>query len=289
MNRIAAQENGRRNRMPNRNNRPPMQMTAEMTRQWNEIQTRLKQKYPQKFAEIEKLASANLAEAMQKMIALAREAEIALPMSQRSRDRRGEGFGRPREGFGGPEGGMRGERFGGRRRPYSGMGMTGGHQRIEAEAKIKAQFPKEFAEIEKTRNQAEEQLQALARKAGVKLPPAQDAVMRKMAAIREKYKNEFEEIRKLRETDPQTARERTMEIFKREGVDFMPMDARRSNDLKGPAPARRGNPMRKIAEIRKAYPDEMKKIDGLQRENPQQYRMELRKLAERYDREHSGK
>ena len=287
---ISAQENGRRNR----GNRPPMQMNAETARKWSDVQTQLKKKCPEKFAEIEKLAQTNIALAMQKMNQLAREAKISLPQMQRGgfggRGGRGEGFGGRGEGFGGPRGGRGG--FGGGR---GGFGMMGNNQRAEAEKQIREKFPKEFADIEKTKEQAEAQLQELAKKAGVKLPLTQEAMMKKMAAVREKYKAEFEEIRKLRESDPQTARERTAEIFKREGIEMPMMNFRRpddNNQANRPQP-RRSNPgqdiRKKIEQMRKAYPEEMKKIQQLRSEDPQKFRQAMKKLADRYDREHGSK
>ena len=290
---LMAQENGKRNRNQNRGSRAPMQMTAEMSRKWSDIQAQLKKKYPEKFAEIEKLAQTNLAEAMQKLVQLAREAKIATPMQPRGRG----GFGgrdgqrgERAEGFG-QNGGFRGraEGFGQR----GGMGMPGA-RRAEAENQIKAKFPKEYEAIEKSREQAEEQLQALAGKAGVKLPPTPEAAMKKLAAIREKYKTEFDEIRKLRESDPKAAMERTMEIFQREGMEMPMMNFRRPDGHRNlPAQTRRGNPMqdmrKKLDLLRKTYPDEMKKIQGLRTDDPQKFREELKKLSDRYDREHPKK
>ena len=119
--------------------------------------------------------------------------------------------------------------------------------------------------------------------------------MKKMAAVREKYKAEFEEIRKLRESDPQAARERTAEIFKREGIEMPMMNFRRPDDnsqANRPQP-RRSNPgqdiRKKIEQMRKAYPEEMKKIQLLRSEDPQKFRQEMKKLADRYDREHGSK
>ena len=169
--------------------------------------------------------------------------------------------------------------------------------RAEAEKQIKEKFPKEFAEIEKTKEQAEEQLQALAKKADVKLPLTQEAMLKKMAAIREKYKAEFEEINKLRQDDPQAARERINEIYKREGIE-MPMMGmggfRRpdgnSQQQRQPRRGNSGQDMRKkMDQIRKAYPEEMKKLQALREEDPQKFRQEMKKLADRYDREHGGK
>ena len=296
---VLAQEGGRRGRGQNRGGRPQMQMqmNEETARKWSDLQSQLKKKYPEKFAEIEKLAQTNLAEANMKMIQLARQAKLNIPMPGGRGGFRGRG-GQGGEGFGGGRGGFgRGEGFGGGRGGFGrggrgGMGMMGNRERAEAEAKIKAKFPKEYAAIEKTREQAEEQLQALAKKADVKLPLTMEARMKKMAMIREKYKAEFEEIAKLRETDPQAARERTAEIYKREGLDMPMMPDFRRQGGEGrnqPPQARRGNPMQKMAAIRKAYPEEMKKIAPLRQEDPPKFRAELRKLAERYDREHPAK
>ena len=92
---LFAQENGRgqRNRGQNRGNRPQMQMqmNEETARKWSDVQKQLKEKYPDKFAEIEKLAQTNIALAMQKMNQLAREAKISTPRG---------GFGGGRGGFG---------------------------------------------------------------------------------------------------------------------------------------------------------------------------------------------
>ena len=322
---LFAQDNGRRNRNQNRSGgRPPMQQRSEENaKKWADVQSQLKKKYPEKFAEIEKLAQTNIAEAMQKMTQLAREAKIATPFQRGGfggregfggrdggRDGGREGFG-GRGGFGGRDGGFGGRGgFGGGREGFGNRGgfgggqggqfggMMGNRQRREAEAQIKAKFPKEYAEIDKAQEQAEAKLQELAKKAEIKLPLTQEAMMKKMAAVREKYKAEFEEIAKLRETDPQAARERTQEIYKREGIEMPPMMNFRRPDQRGREDgdrpqARRGNQMqdiqKKMKDMQNAYPEEMKKIQALRQENPQQFRSELRKLAERYDREHPTK
>jgi len=284
---LFAQENGRRNRGQNRGNRPQMQMqmNEETAKKWTDVQKQLKEKYPEKFAEIEKLAQTNIPLAMQKMNQLAREAKISTP-----RGGFGGGFGgRGGEGFGGGRGGF------GQRSGFGGGFMT---PRAEAEKQIKEKFPKEYAAIEKSKAQAEEQLQALARKADVKLPLTQEAMMKKMADIRKKYQAEFEEIDKLRQDDPQAARERANEIFKREGIE-MPMMGmggfRRpdGNSRQQPRQPRRGNSgqdmRKKMDQIRKAYPEEVKKLQALREEDPQKFRQEMKKLADRYDREHGGK
>jgi len=304
---LLAQEGGRRGRGQNRGNRPrmQMQMDEETAKKWSDLQSELKKKYPDKFAEIEKLAQSNLAEANMKMIQLARQAKLTLPqMGGRGGFRGRGGQGGEREGFGRGRGGFeRGEGFGGGRGGFGRGGFGGGrggfaNPRAEAEKQIKEKFPKEFAAIEKAKEQAEEQLQALAKKADVKLPLTQEAMMKKMAAVREKYKAEFEEINKLWQEDPQAARERTAEIFKREGIEMpgMGMNFRRpdnNSQANRPPQPRRGNAgqdmRKKMDQMRKAYPEEMKKIQALRQEDPQKFREEMKKLADRYDREHGSK
>ena len=108
----------------------------------------------------------------------------------------------------------------------------------------------------------------------------------------------IEEIDKLRQEDPQAARERTNEIFKREGIEMpmMGMGGFRRQEGNSQQPARqprRGNAgqdmRKKMDQIRKAYPEEMKKLQALREEDPQKFRQEMKKLADRYDREHGGK
>lgn len=163
-------------------------------------------------------------------------------------------------------------------------------QRENVEAKLKEKYPKEFAEIDKLRNEAETKLQALAKKAGVQLPLNPETMRKKMTEIRAKYPKEFEEIDKLRKTDPRAAREKMQEIYRKEGIEFPAMPDRRHDRFGAnpnqPSP-RRGNPMEKLQQIRAAYPAEMKKLDELRRNDPGRYREEMRKLAERYEREHA--
>lgn len=161
-------------------------------------------------------------------------------------------------------------------------------QRENVEAKLKEKYPAEYAEIEKLRAEADAKLQALAKKAGVQLPLTPEAMRRKMMEIRTRYPKEFEEIDKLRKTDPRAAREKMQEIYRKEGIGFPAVQDRRHDRFGANQPSpRRGNPMEKFKQIRAAYPEEMKKLDELRREDPGRYREEMRKLAERYEREHA--
>ena len=72
------------------------------------------------------------------------------------------------------------------------------------------------------------------------------------------------------------------------------MNFRRSDGNQTPPPqARRGNASqdmrKKLALLRKTYPEEMKKIQDLRAEDPQKFREELKKLSDRYDREQQAK
>ena len=199
---------------------------------------------------------------MEKMRALAKEGKIETPKPGRGGR---EGFARNgREGGEGsqqdgpPSFGERGDGF----RP--GGGFNRQNPRAEAEEQLKKQFPAEYAEVEKLRASSEEKLQALAKKANVKLPETMETMRVKMAAVREKYKAEFAEIDKLRETDPRAAMDRTREIYKKEGVEFGGMMGMGRGGMTGerseqPQVQRRTNSIDKLNQVRRKYPEEMAK------------------------------
>ena len=274
------------------------QTTAETLKKWEEVQTQLKQKYPEKFAEIEKLQKTNIFAALEKMRALARENNVTLPSSGRGgREgfrQGGFGGGERGEGFrqGGFGGGERGEGF--RQGGFGGQGGFGSrqNQRTTAEDQIKKLYPTEYAEVEKLRVTIEEKLQALAKKGNVTLPESAETLRAKMAAVREKYKTEFAEIDKLRETDPRAAMERTREIFQKEGITFngMGMGMGRGGMTSGSSEQaqpqqHRANPMEKLNQIRQKYPEEFAKIQALRRDNPEEYRKQLQALVAKFDAE----
>ena len=285
---VSAQEWNRSSMPERRNFRPaPARLSAENAKKWAQIQSTLKKKYPEKFAKIEALAKTNLSKAMQEMTDLARSANLEIPRNNRGgrngNFRRGGSF-RP---------GMNGMQ-----RPMMGQGAfnPSRNSRIDAEEQIKAKFPAEYAKIEKMRSEAETQLKALASKANITLPETAEAIQKKYRLIREKYKAEFEEIAKLRQTDRRAAMERTMEIYKREGLsmpwmggNFNRMGATPPAMAEGNAtlpPPRRGNPMQeRMKLLRKTYPQEMQKLDALRRSDPAAYRQGLRTLSKKLDQE----
>lgn len=263
----------------------PQQTSEETLKKWEDAQAQLKQKYPEKFAEIEKLQKTNLFAALEKMRTLARENEVALPVSGRN----------GRGGFGG---GDRGEGFrqnGFGASQFGGLGGFGARQnsRTTAEEQIKKLFPAEYAEVEKLRAGIEDKLQELAKKGNVTLPESMDSLRIKTAAIREKYKTEFAEIDKLREVDPMAALERAREIYQKEGLEFgsfmgggrggMTMGGGEQAQVQ--APQHRTNPMEKLNLIRQKYPEEFAKIQDLRQSNPEEYRKQFQALVAKYDAE----
>ena len=181
-------------------------MQQDSSEEWAKAQAELKKKYPEKYKEIEKLQATNLFAAMEKMRELASEASVTLPGS-----RRGNWGGRP----GGMPGGMR---------MPGGMGMMGNmrNPRAAAEAELKAKYPAEYAEIEKQRILAENKLEELAKKANVKLPATAESIRLKMEELKNsgKYKAEFEEIEKLRTSDPRAAFMKTRELMAKAGIEM---------------------------------------------------------------------
>ena len=171
------------------------------------------------------------------------------------------------------------------------MGMMGNmrNPRAAAEAELKAKYPAEYAEIEKQRILAENKLEELAKKANVKLPATAESIRLKMEELKNsgKYKAEFEEIEKLRTSDPRAAFMKTRELMAKAGIEMPEM---RRGGMMGAADSEvtvprssRENPMRRIMELRRKYPEEMKKLDAIRRENPKAYRdgvMELLKKSE---------
>lgn len=181
----------------------------QMRERIRQADAQIKEKFPEEYKELEKLDSTDRRAAYQKRVELARKAGIELP-----------DFGRGR----------------GDRRP--GGSETQNNQQEEwqkAEEAVKAKFPDEYAEIAKLRETdaaaALLKLRELAEKAGVKLPegepPAKEVGVRNIARLaieqanrilERRYPDEYAEIVKLRETDPDLARDKYRELFKRAGL-----------------------------------------------------------------------
>lgn len=266
--------------------RPNREMSKDVSKKWASLQSELKKKYPAKYAKIEALAKTNLAKAAQELTALARTAKMEIPRERRSFNRGSQHFGAMRwQHRGGQSAGM-------------GSNFSFRNPRAAAEEQIKTKFPAEYAKIEKQREEIETNLQSLAKKGNITLPDTAETLQKKMRLVREKYKTEFDEIAKLRQSDPSAAWERTQEIYKREGITFPRFGSNRhqmgQNNTprmqEPPAPPRRGNPMmERMKLLRQKYPQEMKKIESLRRSDPASYRRELRALSRKLDQETQAK
>lgn len=232
---------------------------AKKSESWAKAQAELKKKAPEKYAEIEKLQSKNLLDAMNKMRELATEQGIELPGNRM----RGGMTAGPRRGFDS-------------NREARGNMMRGGrgNERAVIEAKLKKEYPEDYAKIEQTRLNAEEQLQALAKKANVKLPETFESARLKMNQLKTKFPKEFEEIEKLRKENPRAAEEKTRELAKKAGIELPAFN--RPREERGRQENRRGeNP---VAELYRKYPEKMKELEKLKRTSPEEYRQQVRKL-----------
>lgn len=179
----------------------------ERMRQANE---QIKEKFPEEYKELEQLESTDRRAASQKRLELARKAGIEMP-----------DFGRGR---------------GGERRPEPQDAQKNQLEEWQkAEEAIKAKFPDEYAAMEKLRETdaaaALVKLRELAEKAEVKLPEGDPpgkavgprnvsrlAVERANQILQRRYPEEYAEIVKLREEDPDLAREKYRELFQRAGL-----------------------------------------------------------------------
>lgn len=246
---------------------------TEMAEEWARVQAELKKKAPEKYAEIEKLQKTNMFAAMQKMRELAAEEKIQLPFSGRRMGGERGMEGRRMRGFG--PGREREHRGAFREMPRVGRG--GGRAVIEA--KLKKEYPEEYAKIEQARLNVEEQLQALAKKADVKLPDTPETMRLRMEQLKTRFPKEYAEIEKLRKDDPRAADEKMRELAKEAGIELPPPP--RPRGPKG-GPGRDGNPM---PELRRRYPEKMRELDRLRRTSPEEYRAQVRELVKKMDAE----
>ena len=142
----------------------------------------------------------------------------------------------------------------------------------------KKEFPEEYAKIEQARLNVEEQLQALAKKADVKLPDTPETMRLKMEQLKNKFPKEFAEVEKLRKEDPRAANEKMRELAEKAGIE-LPLPPRRRGPKGGPG--RFGNPM---PELRRRFPEKMRELDKIRRSSPVEYRTEIRELMKKWKR-----
>ncbi len=174
------------------------------------VDEQIKEKLPEEYKELEKLSQSDPRAAYTKRRELAEKAGIEMPS-----------FGR------GNRGGNRPDRGNSEEKALE--------EWQKAEAAIKEKFPKEYEEIDKLRQTdtaaALVKLRELAEKAEIKLPEGEPpgrtvspravaklAVDRAHQILRERYPDEYAEYEKLREDDPDAAREKFREMFKKSGL-----------------------------------------------------------------------
>ena len=160
----------------------------------------------------------------------------------------------------GNRGGFRGNR---------GFGRTMQNPRAEVEAKLKAEYPAEFAEIQKLRDEAEKKLQELAKKANVELPAIPKSWPERMAELKAKYPKEFAEYEELQKTDRRAAFAKLRELMEKNG-EKMNFPGRRENSTPPPPP--RENQGRKMKELREKYPNEFAEIQKVRSTDPKKAR-----------------
>lgn len=158
-----------------------------------------------------------------------------------------------------------------------GFNMQRFNPRAEAEKKLKAQYPEEYAEIEKLRAEAEEKLKALAKKANIELPEAPKSMEERMADLKKKYPKEMEEIEALRKTDPRASFMKLRELMMKENGGKMPGGENR--------PAMRDNPQKILRDAQKKYPEDWKEIQRVRKEDPAKARQMTKDLIEKYKKE----
>ena len=253
--------------------------------EYAEAQAKVKEKYPKEFAEIRQLAATDMDAAQKKLQALAAKGGIRLP---RESSNSGRG------GFSGRSGQFNRGQFG--RGGQSGRGGRGGRgmqfnmlQRYLAEKQIAGKFPAEYAAADKEFLAAVAKLEALAAKAKVTLPLSTEIQLRKLRA---KAPGEFAKLEELSQSDPRAVFGKLRELSEKYQIPLWESrDRRQGSGPRPPAPAAtpRKSPQQIMRDLRKAYPEEMKKIMALREENPGLFARKLKELNRRYNQEKAEK
>jgi len=197
------------------------------------------------------------------------------PVPQQRRMRRGQNGGRR-----GQNGGQRGQR--GQRGNIGQMMFA----RILAEEKIAAAAPEKYAALEAAREKYEAELEALAKETGVTLPQDRDSALRK---IRKKFPAEFAAIMKKVDTDFRQAMVELQQLAEKAGVRLGGFRnsgnnrGRQSGDGNGMAP--RNISMPNMGELRRKYPEQMRKYDELRRTDRKAAEQMLREIIKQHRKE----
>ena len=244
------------------------------------VQAALKQRAPEEYAKIEKLAATDLNAALREFRELARKRDLKLPRPG-GRNRRGpDGGDRPMHG-GHPGRGDRQMRGGG---PL---------ETLILDAKLRKRFPEEFAAAVRELIAAEDKLNQLAERGGVKYPPNFISQLRR---LRDRAPEKFAAIESKAATEPREGLRELVELAREQGIELgMPtMRGRRGGrggpegrggDFTGEKPAPRKLSTPPLRKLREKFPEEMRRYESLRQEDPAAAAKLLRELAERLKNE----
>lgn len=238
--------------------------------EFSRAQAALKQKAPEAYAKVEKLAATDLDAALREFRKLAREQNVQLPRPQFGGSHGGRGRRMPpdggRHGRGGSRGGMRGMN------PLAALA---------AENKLREKYPEEFAKFSRERAEAEAGIRGLAAKAHVEYPTD---ITGKFRALRERAPERFDAILAKSEEDQRGAMMELMNLASEENVDLgFPMMrgdrhmGRMEHRESRPEPRKLNHPP--LRKLRENFPEEMKRYEELRREDPKAAEKLLRELA----------
>ncbi len=245
-----------------------LQLCAQVPRwtsqAWAAAQAELKKAVPQKYAEIEKLQSVNMLAAMEKLRELAREENIQFPdvFPRFSRD-----------------GGAMGQRMRQPQTPHRGTVDA----LASAERKLHKERPAEYREIERLRAEADLKVFKLAAKAGIRLPDSMEIYRKKLNVLRIYFPQEYRKARELQRTDAEGGAKILRSLAAKLELGLPDPPGKRNA---GNASLPQGDAM---IQLRKRFPEEMKKLDKLKHNAAVAYRQQLRKLMEKMNAENKGK
>lgn len=241
-----------------------LQLCAQVPRwtsqAWAAAQAELKKAAPQKYAEIEKLQSVNMLAAMEKLRELAREENIQFP----------DVF--PRFSH---DGGAMGQRMRQPQTPHRGTADA----LAPAERKLHKERPAEYREIEWLRAEADLKVFKLAAKAGIRLPDSMEIYRKKLNVLRIYFPQEYRKARELQRTDAEGGAKILRSLAAKLELELSDPPGKRNA---GNASLPQGDAM---IQLRKRFPEEMKKLDKLKHNAPVAYRQQLRKLMEKMNAE----
>lgn len=230
------------------------------SREWAAAQAELKKAAPQKYAEIEKLQSVNMLAAMEKLRELAREENIQFP----------DVF--PRFSH---DGGAMGQRMRQPQTPHRGTADA----LASTERKLHKERPAEYREIERLRAEADLKVFKLAAKAGIRLPDSMEIYRKKLNVLRIYFPQEYRKARELQRTDAEGGAKILRGLAAKLELGLSDPPGKRNA---GNASLPQGDAM---IQLRKRFPEEMKKLDKLKHNAPVAYRQQLRKLMEKMNTE----